>query len=146
MSRLSIVPAPLKRLPWGILLLLLAIGGFGTVILYSAAGGSFTPWAFSHGIRFVFFFVVALVISRFPIEWFRQLTFPVYIVILLMILLTELIGKVAGGAQSWLDLGPIRLQPSEMMKLAAVMAIARFYEMLPAGEIRRFTAITSNSG
>lgn len=141
MTALSIVPAPVMRLPWGALTLVLALGGFGVLMLYSAAGGSLTPWAFSHGIRFGFFFCVAMVMSRIPIDWYRQATFPAYLITLVLIVLTEIIGHTAGGAQSWLDLGFMRLQPSELMKLAMVLAIARFYEMLPAGETRKFAAI-----
>lgn len=137
----GVVPAPVLRLPWGALTLVLALGGFGVLMLYSAAGGSFQPWAFSHGLRFGFFLAVAMVLSRLPIDWYRNLAFPAYGIALALIVLTEMIGHVAGGAQSWLDLGVIRLQPSELMKLAMVLALARFYEMLPAGETRKFQAI-----
>lgn len=137
----GVVPAPVKRLPWGALLLILSLGGFGALILYSAAGGHLQPWALSHGIRFGFFFAVAMAMSRVPIDWYRKLTFPAYGLILALILLTEMIGHVAGGAQSWLDLGFIRLQPSELMKLAMMLALARFYELLPSGELRKFAAI-----
>jgi rod shape determining protein RodA len=64
-----------------------------------------------------------------------------YAVTLLMLIVVELLGAVAGGSQRWLDLGFIRLQPSELMKPVIVLAMARFYEMLPAGEIRRFGAV-----
>lgn len=143
MNRASsgVVPAPVMRLPWGALLLILAIGGFGVVILYSAAGGNLKPWALAHGIRFGFFFAVAMAMSYVPIDWYRRLTFPAYGIVLALIALTELIGHVAGGAQSWLDLGVMRLQPSEQMKLTMVLALARFYELLPGGETRRFGAI-----
>jgi rod shape determining protein RodA len=135
------VPAPVLRLPWGALTLVGAIGLFGTLMLYSAAGGSLSPWALSHGMRFSFFLAVALAMSRVPVDWYRQLAFPLYGLCLVLIILTELIGHVAGGAQSWLDLGFMRLQPSELTKLALVLALARFYEMLPAGETRGFGAV-----
>ncbi|QDX25264.1 rod shape-determining protein RodA [Sphingomonas suaedae] len=135
------VPAPVMRLPWGALLLVVAIGGFGTAMLYSAAGGSLGPWALSHGARFSIFLAIALAMSRVPVDWYRQLALPAYGICLVLIMLTELIGHVAGGAQSWLDLGFMRLQPSELMKLNIVLALARFYEMLPVGETRKFGAI-----
>ena len=135
------VPAPVLRLPWGALLLVVGIGLFGTAMLYSAAGGSLTPWALSHGIRFCTFLAITLAMSRVPVDWYRQLAFPIYGICIVLIVLTELIGHVAGGAQSWLDLGFMRLQPSELTKLALVLALARFYEMLPAGETRKFGAI-----
>ncbi|MEI9852255.1 MAG: rod shape-determining protein RodA [Sphingomonas sp.] len=137
----GIVPGPIAQLPWRIILLVTAIGMFGLVVLYSAAGGSLQPWAFSQGIRFFAFLAMAIALSRVPESFWALAAFPLYGAILLMLLGVELLGAVAGGSQRWLDLGLIRLQPSELMKPAIVLALARFYEMLPAGEIRRFAAI-----
>ena len=88
------VPAPVRRLPWGALLLVAGIGLFGTAMLYSAAGGSLTPWALSHGVRFSVFLALALAMSRVPVEGYRQLAFPVYGFCIVLIILTELIGHV----------------------------------------------------
>src|SRR3546814_4384215 len=138
-----LVPVAIARLPWRLLFLLMAIAGFGLVVLYSAAGGSFTPLAAAQGLRFCVFFCMAIVISRLPIDLFKQLAFPAYAGILALLVLVELIGAVGGGSQRWLNLGFIHLQPSELMKLAIVLAVARFYTILPAGEIRKWTAIRS---
>jgi rod shape determining protein RodA len=137
----GLVPAPLAQLPWKVLLLVLAIGSFGLVVLYSAAGGSLYPWAFSQGTKFFAFFGMAIALSRVPEGWWAHATFPLYGVILLMLLGVEAMGAVAGGSQRWLDLGFIRLQPSELMKPVIVMTMARFYEILPASEIRKFGAL-----
>ncbi len=135
------IPAPIARLPWKIILLMIIIAGFGGVILYSAAGGSMKPWATNHLIRFAIFLIMALVLSRFNENVFKFFTYPVYIVIALMLLGVELLGAVGGGSQRWLDLGPIRIQPSELMKPAIILAVARFYDMLPIGQIRTWSAI-----
>lgn len=135
------VPAPLKQLPWRLLFVLFAIGGFGSVILYSAAGGSLTPWAASHAIRFCVFLVMAIIMSRIPEEIYARMAIPGYVAVLVLLIAVELIGGISGGSQRWLDLGFIRLQPSELMKLMIVLATARFYSMLPAGQIRTWTAI-----
>ncbi|MFM5914434.1 MAG: rod shape-determining protein RodA [Chakrabartia godavariana] len=135
------IPAPLKQLPWRLLFLLIAIGGFGSIVLYSAAGGSLTPWAASHFARFCIFLVMAIVMSRIPEEVYARLAIPAYGAVLLLLIAVELIGGISGGSQRWLDLGFIRLQPSELMKLAIVLATARFYALLPAGQIRSWAAI-----
>ena len=137
----SIIPAPLASLPWRVILLLCAIAGFGVVVLYSAKGGSLQPWASSHAIRFCIFLVMAIMLSRLPERFWRDIAFPGYALILLMLIGVELLGAVSGGSQRWLDLGIIRLQPSELMKLFIVLALARFYDLLPAGEIRGWNAI-----
>ncbi|NJR79138.1 rod shape-determining protein RodA [Sphingomonas sp. 36D10-4-7] len=135
------LPAPLAGLPWRVLLMVAAIGGFGLVVLFSAANGSLRPWALPQGVRFVVFLTGAVVLSRIPLDWVRRAAFPAYGALLIALLLVEMLGAVRGGSQRWLDLGFIRLQPSELMKLAIVLACARFYELLPAAETRRFQAI-----
>ncbi|MFM9851655.1 MAG: rod shape-determining protein RodA [Sphingomonadaceae bacterium] len=137
----SIIPAPLAALPWRVIFLLLAIGGFGSIVLYSAAGGHLRPWAASHALRFCLFLVMAVLLSRLSERFWRSNAFIGYAIILAMLLGVELLGAVSGGSQRWLDLGIIRLQPSELMKLFIVLAVARFFDMLPAGEIRGWNAI-----
>jgi rod shape determining protein RodA len=137
----SLVPEKLARLPWRILILVSAISAFGLVMLYSAAGGSLRPWALPQGVRFCVFLMGAIAVSRVPEDWFRRGALPAYFLIALSLVAVELLGAVRGGSQRWLDLGFIRIQPSELMKLSIVLACARFYELLPAGETRSFGAI-----
>lgn len=141
MSSRSIVPAPLIQLPWKIILLVMAIGCFDLLVLYSAAGGSVRPWALSQGIRFFMLLGGALVLSRIPERWWQNGAMPAYVVLCIMLVLVELVGAVRGGGQRWLDVGFIRLQPSELMKPCIVLACAKFYDMLPPNETRRFGAI-----
>ena len=141
MSSRSIIPAPLAQLPWGVLLLVLSIGGFGLIVLYSAAGGSLSPWAGSQGMRFLLFICAALVLSRFRESFWQQIAFPAYGIVLVLLAAVELVGAVSGGSQRWIDLGIIRLQPSEFMKPGIVLALARFYSLLPVGETRSFNAV-----
>lgn len=141
MSRDSIVPAPLQHLPWRVLALVAAIGGFGLIVLYSAAGGSMTPWALSQGIRFMMFIGLAIFISWAGEERLKMAALPTYVVLVLLLMAVELFGFVGGGSRRWLDLGFIRLQPSELMKPVIVLAVARFYDLLPASEIRRWSAV-----
>ncbi|MFV0624562.1 rod shape-determining protein RodA [Sphingomonas sp. ac-8] len=138
---LGLVPSALAQLPWRMLLLVLAIGGFGLVVLFSAAGGSINPWALRQGIRFAVFLGGAVVVSRVRLSVWQQGALPAYAVIVVLLLLVELLGAVRGGSQRWLDVGFIRLQPSELMKPMIVLALARFYDLLPPSEIRRFGAI-----
>lgn len=135
------IPAPIAALPWRVMILLTAIALFGTVVLYSAAGGSITPWAINQGVRFCIFMGLALLIARTPLSLISSLAFPLYGAILVSLVLVELIGGVAGGSQRWINLGFMQLQPSEFMKLAIVLAVAQFYARLPVGEVRTWNAI-----
>jgi rod shape determining protein RodA len=134
-------PQRILELPWRIILLVAAIGGFGVVVLYSAAGGSFTPWALNHAVRFSLFLGMALALSQVPLKLWLAIAYPLYTVILIALIAVEALGAISGGSQRWLDLGFIRLQPSEFMKLAIVLALARFYHFLPRGYAGTFAGI-----
>ena len=137
----AIIPRPLARLPWRLIFLVAGIALFGLVVLYSAAGGSIQPWALKQGAIFLFFLAVAVGMSWVSESTIKAVAFPVYGVTLLMLFGVELLGFVSKGAQRWLDIAPIRLQPSEFMKPAIVLTLARFYELVPVGEIRKWRAI-----
>jgi rod shape determining protein RodA len=130
MNRL-VIPEPIARQPWGVILPLTALVLFGSTVLYSAAGGSLKPWALTHFLRFCVFLVMAVGISRIPRELFKLAAYPAYVVILVLLVLVEAIGAVGGGSQRWLNLGFMALQPSELMKPAIVLVLARFYDSLP---------------
>ena len=138
---MSILPAPLRAISWGVVLIILALTGFGLIVLYSAAGGHLKPWALSQGVRFLGFLALAIGLSRIPERTYKSGAFPAFAIILAMLLAVELLGAVSGGSRRWLDTGLIRLQPSELMKLTIVLALAKFYDMLPAGEIRGWNAL-----
>lgn len=141
MNKLVPVPDAIARLPWRLYVLLAAIAGFGSIVLFSAAGGHLAPWAGMQVARFCIFLVMAEIIARIPFSLIRMSAFPVYGAVLVALFLVELIGGIAGGSQRWINLGFMQLQPSEFMKVAVVLAVARFYALLPASFIRTFTAI-----
>lgn len=128
----TIVPAPLAKLPWRLIIPLSALVLFGSAVLYSAAGGHLRPWALTHVLRFCVFLVMAGVIARIPRDLFKLAAYPAYAGILILLVLVELIGAIGGGSQRWLNLGFMQLQPSELMKPAIVLVLARFYDSLPA--------------
>ncbi|MGI4878773.1 MAG: FtsW/RodA/SpoVE family cell cycle protein, partial [Janthinobacterium lividum] len=121
----------LRQLPWGVIAAIVGLGGFGLVILYSAAGGSLQPWAMKQGIRFAVLLLAMLVLSRVPVETWLRWAYPLYAAVLLGLVGVEVLGAIGGGSRRWLDLGLIQIQPSEFMKLAIILALARFYHFVP---------------
>lgn len=99
------------------------------------------PWALSHALRFGVLLVVAVGISFVPPERYKPFLFPAYAATLLLLIVVLALGIVGGGARSWLNLGVIHLQPSELMKLTLVLTLARFYDLLPASRIRSLDAV-----
>lgn len=137
----SIIPAPIARQPWSMLTPLILLTCFGAAVLYSAAGGSFSPFASSHLLRFGVFMVVALVIASMPRDFVKLVAYPGYIAVLLLLVAVEAAGAMGGGSQRWLEVGPIRIQPSEIMKPTIALALARFYDTLPTGMIGSWRAL-----
>ncbi|MEX0758901.1 MAG: rod shape-determining protein RodA, partial [Tistlia sp.] len=117
----------LLSINWGLVLLIALLAGFGLAMLYSAANASFHPWASRQAMRFLFGLTVMLAVALIDIRvWFR-LSYPIYLLSLLLLVAVELKGSVGMGAQRWIDLGVIQLQPSEVMKVALIMALARYF-------------------
>jgi rod shape determining protein RodA len=137
----AIIPQPLAKLPWRLLFLVAGIALIGLLTLYSAAGGSMNPWALKQALIFTVFLNIAVGMSWIDQSTIKTTAFPLYAVVLLMLVLVEVLGFVGKGAQRWLDIGPIRLQPSEFMKPAMVLVLARFYDLLPPADIRKWRAI-----
>jgi rod shape determining protein RodA len=128
-------------MPWGLILVVSAILGFGLVVLYSAAGGKMMPWALPQGMRYLLFLVGAMALSRLDEPQLKSLAWPTYAILVILLFGVEALGAVGGGSRRWLDLKIIRLQPSELMKPAIVLVLARFYDAMPAPEMRRFAAV-----
>jgi rod shape determining protein RodA len=137
----SLVPAAIAELPWRMLALITFITGFGLVVLYSAAGGHLMPWALPQAVRFSIFLGLAIGISRIRTERVKAIAFPAYGGVLILLMLVEALGFVGKGAQRWLSLGFMNLQPSELMKPVIILALARFFDLLPVAELRRWSAI-----
>ena len=93
----GIVPAPIAALPWRVIFILSALVGFGATVLYSAAGGNFEPWAGKHVIRFVVLLAMAIAMSRMKLEFWKSMTFPLYLLLLVLLVVVQLMGFVGGG-------------------------------------------------
>ncbi|WP_435231257.1 rod shape-determining protein RodA [Pseudopelagicola sp. nBUS_20] len=129
------VPTGLRKvlyLNWPLLLLLTAVTCIGFLMLYSVAGGSFSPWAEPQIKRYALGTVLMLIIAIVPIWFWRSISGAAYLATILLLVLVEIMGSVGMGAQRWIDLGFMRLQPSELMKITLVMCLAAYYDWLPS--------------
>lgn len=137
---LKTVPTGIRKvlyLNWALILLIFAVVGIGLMMLYSVAGGHFDPWASAQAKRFAVGFVVMLIVAFVPIYFWRNIAGLAYVVSLLLLVAVELVGDVNMGAQRWINLGFIQLQPSELMKVTLVMALAAYYDWLDTGRLSR---------
>lgn len=132
-SQIQRVPTGLAKvlhLNWGLILLIVAVASFGFLMLYSVAGGSMTPWVEPQMKRFALGLAIMFVVAFTPIYVWRNLSVLAYIVSLVLLLAVEFFGVVGMGAQRWIDLGFMRLQPSELMKITLIMLLAAYYDVL----------------
>jgi rod shape determining protein RodA len=116
----------LYQINWIYVLLLCALAGCGYVALYSAGGGP-EPYAWRHIMRFAFGVVMMLSLAMVDIRFLARFSWPMYGLALVLLVLTLKMGHVGKGAERWLELGPIQLQPSEIMKVALAMALASWF-------------------
>ena len=122
---------------WPIIVLLTAVAGYGFIMLYSVAGGSADPWMSAQVKRFGVGMVMLVGVAMVPILFWRKISAVAFGVSVLLIVAVEFFGAVGMGAQRWIDLGFMRLQPSELTKITLVMVLAAYYDWLPSDKTSR---------
>jgi rod shape determining protein RodA len=137
----------ISSLHWFLLLNIIAIAVFGTGILFSAQSSAHdavtgqlhidASLAIDHASRFILFTAIALLLALAPLRMWAGVAYPAYFIGVLLLIGVEVNGVVVNGAERWLQLGPIRLQPSELMKLAVPLALARYYHQMFEANRRR---------
>jgi rod shape determining protein RodA len=119
--------AKLKKLPWPIILLIILIALSGIVMLYSAANGNMHPWASKQAIRLLIGLTMMIIVSMVELRHWILSAYSFYIITLIMLVLVELLGFVGMGAQRWIDLYFFNFQPSELMRIALLLALSRYF-------------------
>jgi rod shape determining protein RodA len=126
----------LREIDWSLVGLLVLIASTGALMLFSVGGGSWTPWAGNHLLRFGVFLAMMLALALVDIRVWFAAAYPVYVVGLLLLVAVEVAGDTRMGATRWLSVGPVSFQPSEIMKIGIVLALARFYHGTSAAAAR----------
>jgi rod shape determining protein RodA len=122
---------------WTLVVLIVLIACFGFAALFSAAGGSMSPWAAPQMARFGIGLILLLTIACVDLRVWMNIAYPAYAVALLLLVAVELMGRIGMGAQRWLELGPLALQPSEPMKITLILALARYLHGIGPDDISR---------
>ena len=132
-DRLSV---KLREFDWRFAGLLALIAGIGATMLYSVAGQSWAPWAIDHVTRFAVLLIIMVALGMLNIRWWYAAAYPLYAFGVLLLVAVDLVGQTRLGAQRWLAVGPISFQPSEIMKIGIVLALARWYHGVTPAEAR----------
>ncbi|WP_158968612.1 rod shape-determining protein RodA [Chachezhania sediminis] len=124
-------PRKILYLNWPLILLLISVAAMGFLMLYSVAGGRLSVWAEPQMKRFAMGFAVMIAVALTPIWFWRSMSAVAYAISVLLLIAVEVMGSIGMGAQRWIDLGFIILQPSELCKIATIMLLAAYYDWLP---------------
>ena len=136
--RVKAIPTGFRKIffmNWGLVLLLFAAASIGFLMLYSVAGGQWDPWASAQIKRFGLGLALMFVVAMIPIWFWRNVSVVAYVGSLILLIIVAYFGSVGMGAQRWIDLGFMRLQPSEVCKITMVMVLAAYYDWLPAERV-----------
>lgn len=117
----------LWHVSWSFVLLLALICAVGFLMLFAAANGSVDPWAKRQMARFGIGLVVMIGVALIDLRWWMRQAYAFYAVAMVLLVAVEINGTIGMGAQRWIDLGVIQLQPSEVMKIALVLSLARYF-------------------
>ncbi len=132
------VPSGIRKLlylNWPLILLVTAVCGLGFLMLYSIAGGSADPWMRPQLQRFGAGVALMLIVALVPIWFWRNMSVVAYLISLALLVAVEFFGEIGMGAQRWLNLGFITIQPSEIAKITLVMVLAAYYDWLPGKKV-----------
>ncbi|HOO51285.1 MAG TPA: FtsW/RodA/SpoVE family cell cycle protein, partial [Alphaproteobacteria bacterium] len=127
----------MRQVAWGQVVLICMLASIGFLCLYSASGGSMEPYASAQFGRFLFALALMFVIALIDVKWIFRSVWLLYGGTIFLLVLVDLLGHVGMGAQRWLDLGVMKLQPSELAKVTTVMALARYYHGREISEIKK---------
>ena len=117
----------LLRLNWLMVVLVCTVGAVGIGMLISASGGDTEPWAARQIVWFGAGLLVMLTVALIDIGFWLRAAYTIYGLAFALLVGVELLGAAVMGAQRWIDIGVIQLQPSELMKIALVLALARYF-------------------
>jgi len=122
---------------WGLVLLIAVVACIGLAMQYSVAGGHLQPWAQPQGIRFLIGLAILIGVSLIDIRFWMRAAYPAYAIAFLLLIVVQVAGHVGLGAERWIQIGPIQLQPSELMKIALVLALSRYLHGMSVEDVSR---------
>ena len=131
-----------RQINWGLVLVLTMTAAIGVAMLYSAGEGSWTPWAVRQAVRYAVGICILLTIALIDIRFWWRNSYLIYGLLLCLLISVEVIGSTSMGAQRWINLGFIRLQPSELMKVALILALARYFHGISIEDSGRLRVIS----
>ena len=136
-SRQLALSQKIRQINWVLILIVVAAATIGVAMLYSAADGSWDPWAARQITRFTVGLVILVTIALVDLRFWWRYAYLLFAILLALLLAVEVAGSTGMGAQRWINLGVIKLQPSELMKIGLILALARYFHGVSMENVRR---------
>lgn len=136
----------MRRFGWGAVIILSLLASVGVMALYSAANGDWDPWAKKHAIRFAVFLIPLFVVAIIDLRHWLRWAYFLHAMALLMLVYTGLFGHIGMGAQRWINLGFIQIQPSEIAKITLVLVLARLFSGMDGDMMRKIPNLLFPAG
>lgn len=128
----------LTEINWFVVAVMTVIACLGFAMMVSAGNGAFHPWAAQQISRFAVAFVLMMILALMPMHLLMEFAYPVYFLCVLVLVGVDIMGHTGMGAKRWLNMGGLNIQPSEFMKLAVILVLARYFHQLHPEDIKRF--------
>ena len=134
----------IKNLDYFLLFFIILLGAISVFTMYSTDGGEILFHTKSHFIKFIVFFPMMIFMSMFTIKFWHKLSYFIYLIVLTLLIWVSIFGVEASGSKRWIDLYFINLQPSELMKVAIILCLAKYYHRLKINDVNNFTPIITS--
>jgi rod shape determining protein RodA len=131
------VTEKLLEVNWGLVVLIAVVACIGLAMQYSVAGGHLHPWAAPQAARFLVGLVILVGVSLTDVRFWIRAAYPAYAISFLLLIVVQVAGHVGLGAERWIQVGPIQIQPSELMKIALVLALSRYLHGMSVEDVSK---------
>ena len=132
----------IKNLDYILLISVILLSVLSVFVMYSTDGGEILFHTKNHFVKLAVFFPLMIFVAFFNIKFWHNFSYLIYFIVILLLIYVSFFGIKSSGSQRWMDLYLFVLQPSELMKVAIIMCLAKYYHRLKIENVNSFTSIT----
>jgi rod shape determining protein RodA len=132
----------IKNLDYILLISVTLLSVISVFVMYSTDGGEILFHTKNHFVKLLVFFPLMIFVAFFNIKFWHNFSYIIYLIVIVLLIYVSFFGIKASGSQRWMDVYFFVLQPSELMKIAIIMCLAKYYHRLKIENVNSFTSIT----
>ena len=132
----------IKNLDYILLISVILLSVLSVFVMYSTDGGEILFHTKNHFVKLAVFFPLMIFVAFFNIKFWHNFSYIIYFIVILLLIYVSFFGIKSSGSQRWMDLYLFVLQPSELMKIAIIMCLAKYFHRIKIENVNSFTSIT----